>query len=531
MKWIQFIDSGGQLQYHDILPLFVPNTGVSIFVFKLSEELSKHPMIEFYDVDGKPVGKPYKSPLSHEQILKQCIGAMCSQDIQIGEVRVEEREEEKDEEMEEERERSPHIIIVGTHSDKAGESTEPIEDKEKRLDALLRDNRSLFHFGEQMTKVIFAMNGKVPKDEDRTRALEIKNRIVSMFPKNKKMPIGWFCLEIYLRSTSDDGILSLTKCQECAKSLHIEGEVFSAALHHLVHHNVFLYYPKVLPEVVFCDPQVVLTKVSELVQYNHQLRYNPDGSKGVDGDLTKFKDQGLLSVDLLKQERFKKYYKVDLFTEMDLLKVLIHVGAIAEINKGEYLMPALLPHLDDKEVFDKYLKTDTLMIRFVSGGKKKQRCIPSGLFCFLVAYLLSIKASPWKVCMERNMPSCMYHNCITFKEPKTAGIVTLVDAFFSIGVFVKPSSKLRGEVKKCVLNGITHALRELKYSWLTVEGAFICTGADCKADPHHLAQVIHSDTIQWNCTIIDSQQGGLSEGQLMWLGESGSINQDTTAGQ
>ena len=31
-KWIQFIDSGGQFQYHDILPLFIQNPGVTIFV-------------------------------------------------------------------------------------------------------------------------------------------------------------------------------------------------------------------------------------------------------------------------------------------------------------------------------------------------------------------------------------------------------------------------------------------------------------------------------------------------------------------
>ena len=522
MKWIQFIDSGGQLQYHDILPLFVPNTGVSIFVFKLSEELSEHPMIEYY-VDGKPVGKPYQSPLSHEQILMQCIGAMCSQDAQLGT----EREEEKDEEIEEERERSTQIIIVGTHSDKAGDCTEPIEDKEKRLNGLLRDNCPLFHCGEQMTKVIFAMNGKVPKDEDKDCALVIRNQIVSMFPESIKMPIAWFCLEANLRSISDDGILSLEKCQECAKSLHIEGEVFEAALYHLVHHNVFLYYPEVLPKVVFCDPQVVLTKVSELVQYNHQLRYNPDGSKGVHGDLMKFKDQGKLSVKLLKQERFKKSYKVGLFTEKDLLELLVHIGAIAKIKKGEYLMPALLPHLDDDTALSMYLQHDTLMIRFVRDGK--QRCIPSGLFCCLVAYLLSTMA--WKVCMEGDKPLCMHRNCITFERDGTTDIVTLVDTFFAIGVHVNaPSSKACREIRECVHSGIKHVLSKLKYRTIEPEDAFLCGGKECTSEPRHLAEVVLPQG-KWKCTKKRRQHGGLSGGQLMWLSESSLAKQDTTAGQ
>ena len=143
MKWVQFIDSGGHQQNHDILPLFVQNSGASIFVFKLSEKLSEHSMIEYY-ADGKRLGKPYQSPLSHVEILKQCIGAMCSQDAQLEEKRVV-REEEKEEEVEEDRVRSPLIIVVGTHSDEAGKcKDETIEEKDRQLLGLLKDNSPFF---------------------------------------------------------------------------------------------------------------------------------------------------------------------------------------------------------------------------------------------------------------------------------------------------------------------------------------------------------------------------------------------------
>ena len=520
MEWIQFIDSGGQLQYHDILPLFVQNSGASIFVFKLSEKLSEHPMIECY-FDGKPVGKPYQSPLSHVEILKQCIGAMCSQDTQLEKERV-----EREEEVEEQRVRRSPIIIVGTHSDKAGEcKDETIEDKDRQLLGLLKDNSPLFYKGEQMTKVIFAVNGKVPEDKDRAAALEIRKKIVSMFPKRMKMPIIWFCLEVSLRKSSDSGILSIKKCQECAQKLHMEKDAFSAALHHLVQHNVFLYYPEVLPQTVFCDPQVVLTKVSELVQYHHKLRHDPDESVGVDCDVKKFKDQGIFSVKLLK--KFPEHYKPGLFTEKDLLNILVKVGAIATIamkSISEYFMPALLPHLNDTEV-SKYLQEDTLMIRFVNDSK--QRCIPSGLFCYLVAYFLN--QSTWKVSMDGDIPSCMYRNCITLQQTKTADIVTLVDIFFSIGVHVKdPSSKACREIRELVHSGINHAISKLNYCNLKFEDAFLCAGAECSSDSRHLARVVvTSDSInKWNCTTMDSQKGDLSVGQLMWLGESAVSKED-----
>ena len=52
---------------------------------------------------------------------------------------------------------------------------------------------------------------------------------------------------------------------------------FDAALEHLVKHNIFLHY-KVLPQVVFCDPQVLLTMVTEIVQYHYKLKHDKIGS-------------------------------------------------------------------------------------------------------------------------------------------------------------------------------------------------------------------------------------------------------------
>ena len=309
VKWIQFIDSGGQLQYHDILPLFIQNPAVAIFVLNLSEELSHQPTIEYYGADGKPVSRPYRSSLSHKQILQHCLGAMCSQDAR------------------------PLIITVGTHQDAADRCSESTKEKNQQLIELLDAGR--FHVlcnEEELTEAIFGVNGKMPQDEDRHIAKVLRKKIVSLCPKLIKMPIAWFGLEVLLQRSSHDGILSLVECQECAKRLHIKGNAFSAALHHLVHNNVFLHYPEVLPQTVFCDPQVVLTKVSEIVEYHHKLRDSPDKGVAAERDLVKFRDHGLLSVELLN--KFSKHYTEGLFTPQDLLKVLVSVGAIALVSEA-----------------------------------------------------------------------------------------------------------------------------------------------------------------------------------------------------
>ncbi|KAL5506720.1 hypothetical protein EMCRGX_G008450 [Ephydatia muelleri] len=488
VKWFHFIDSGGQLQYHDILPLFIQKPAVAIFVLNLSEELSHQPTIEYYGADGKPVSRPYRSSLSHKQILQHCLGAMCSQDAR------------------------PLIITVGTHRDAADRCSESIAEKSQKLKALLdAGSFCIVYNGEKLEEVIFAVNGKTPRDEDRHVAKVLREEIISVCPQPIMMPIAWFGLEVLLQRSSHDGILSLVECHGCAKRLHIEGDAFSAALHHLVHNNVFLHYPEVLPQTVFCDPQVVLTKVSEIVEYHHKLLYRPAGGVAAKGDLVKFRDHGLLSVELLN--KFSKHYTEGLFTPLDLLKLLVSVGGIAMVGGDEgsvYLMPALLPHLDSGQV-SKYCQPGTsLIIRPTEG------CIPSGLFCCLVAQLLSSTSnSPWKVCMKRNKPLCLYRNCITFHLKHTTELVTLVDMFSYILLHIDTmSSKVCREVRGCVHSGIKTACGILKYQGVQFEDAFMCAGACCTSDLPHVAIIVSEK--KWRCSIVGDQCGDLCEGQLMW---------------
>ena len=505
-KLIQFIDSGGQLQYHDILPLFIQNPAVTVFVLNLSEELSHHPSIEYYGADGKPVGKPYQSSLSHKQILQHCLGAVRSQGVHS------------------------LIITVGTHLDAVNKCSESIKQKNKQLKALMKSSSvHVLYKGEKLKKVIFAVNGKSPGVKDRHVAKVLREKIVSKSPQQLiKMPLAWFGLEVFLQRSSDDGVLSLVQCQECAKRLHMEGDAFSAALHHLVQHNVFLYYPEVLPQTVFCDPQVVLTKVTELVQYLHKLRNNPDEDRAVEGDLIKFRDRGLVSVELLKT--FPKHYKDGLFTPEDLLKLLVSVRAVAVIRDGEYLMPALMPSL---KMSPHQQQSPSLVVSF------PYDFIPTGLFCCLVAYLLSpTNPFPWKVCMKRDKPFCLYRDCVKFERNGTAEIITLVDMFSYIEVHVsEASSEVCREIRDSVHRGINSVCGVLKYHDVKFEDAFMCAGASCTSDPRHVAVVVRSRSprgpvYKWKCSLEGDQIGDLSEDQLMWLGESAVSKEDpSTSGE
>ena len=400
---------------------------------------------------------------------------------------------------------------MGTHRDAKLQRLfkESIKDKNQQLRALLDPAQfRVLYNGTRMDELIFAVNGRTPEDEDKRIAKELRKGIIAESPQQSiEMPVAWFVLEVDLQRSSHDGVLSFAECQMLAKRFQIEGDVFSVALHHFVNHNVFLYYPEILPQTVFCDSQVILTKVSELVQYQHELRDNQVDNVAVTGDLIKFRDHGILSVELLR--KFPKHYKEGLFTPEDLVKLLVSRGAIAMFGDGKYLMPALLPILEPTQL-SKYIQRDTFCIRFTHGY------IPSGLFCCLVDHLIS---SSWKVCMDGNQPLCLYRNCITLEHRGTPEIMSLVDMFSYIKVHVREASgEVCREIKGCVYGAIKGTCCVLKYSNIQLEDAFICAGVRCTSHPPHMAVVTSRG--KWKCTIRGDEIGDLSKDQLMWLPDS-----------
>ena len=495
-KWIQLIDSGGQCQYHDIFPLFIGESSVIIFVLKLSDELSSQTTTECYGTDGNPIGKSYQSSFSHKQILQNCLQIHQDKDA--------------------------HIMIVGTHQDLEHQCKETRTEKNKTLKSLMKSTISdrVIYPDESFKEMIFAVNCKDPKESDKTVGMRLRKTIISYSQvKMAKLPLAWFGLEIVLRRLlGHHGILSVEDCKGCAKQLCIEGEAFSAALHHLVHYNLFLYYPEVLPQVVFCDPQVILTKLTELVLYHQKLRDNPSyGDVCIKGKWTRFRDQALLSEEFLLN--FPEYYENGLFTPQDFLLLLVDRHAAAKISKEEYLMPALLLHLEPNQEFRCCKPSGhsaSLMITFSCG------CAPSGLFCCLVAHLLSPKTqSPWKVCMEEDHPLCLYRNCISFEQVNAPGVVTLFDRFFHFEVCVdKASSEICSEIRRCLHSAIKMACVVLKYPEVRLKDAFSCPGSDCTEDSPHVAVVTYSEVLlayMWKCSSRARQTGSLSESQLMWL--------------
>ena len=288
--WVHFIDTGGQPNFHELFASFIKNATAAVYVVKLNERLDHNPMIEYYQ-SGQPCGSASPSALSTDQILQHCVQTVHSQMVPSG---VE-----------------PTFIVVGTHRDLEHTCTETRAEKNEKLLQILRPivREGLMFFGQSLKEVIFPINAKDPEDEDREIAALIRKLISdkgSVLPPFK-IPVGWFLLERDIRKMGR-GVVSKTECREIAARLKINDESLEAALAYLHKLNVSLYYPDFLPEVVFCESQVLFDKITELVAFGFQLRCQSASRDAFEGSWLCFRDEGIVTRQLLKLERFSKHY-------------------------------------------------------------------------------------------------------------------------------------------------------------------------------------------------------------------------------
>ena len=233
----------------------------------------------------------------------------------------------------------------------------------------------------------------------------------------------------------------MAKCLEIAQKLGIDRKAFKAALEYLVRVNLLLYYPNVLPEVVFCDPQVLLGKITQLVEYSHRLRgerFLPSSDKeagSIRGSIewTKYRDYGYVTEDLLNSlasfAQGKKDTTSKIFTASHFLQLMeaLLIAASVETSPMTYFMPCLLQELKLEDLQRHRSNMSSipapLLIHFPGGWPQR------GVFCSLVASLLSQDINPsWSIFTNKSHP---YKNCISFWIEGTSSIVTLIDSFTS----------------------------------------------------------------------------------------------------
>ena len=493
LQWIHFIDSGGQPQFHEVLPAFIRNTTATIFVMKLSERLDEHPMVELYDENGQLCGKRYRHALSNNQMLQCCVQTIHS--------RPSTREGTYSK-----------TLVVGTHRDLESSCSESRAEKNKKLvDVLTPSLQDQLVYYRLESEVIFPINSKTPDEQDHQVCAMIRKQIEDKkyAPPPYKIPIGWFLLEQGIIKSSKEGVISRTECLGIAAVLGINTEALTAALEYFDDLNIFLYYPSVLSKVLFSEPQVLLDKVTELVHFSYTLR-SESPPVALEGKWLQFRDKGIVKLEMFRDERFSAHYIPDLFTPADLIKLFQHLLIIAPLSSTEYFMPSLLRMITPEEVNKQLLPTSSsaapLLVHFPAG------CVQNGVFCALVVYLISV--SGWK--FAKGNPLCVSRNCVCFQLPGKPLCITLVDSFTFFELHVKAPNTMYPElcpmIRIAIFSGLKAAAESLRYNNSTPVPAFVCT--ECSSSPH--AATIDDQGCYLTCTVSTNFMP-LTKKHTVWL--------------
>ena len=517
--WVYFTDSGGQPQYHELLPLFVRSISSAICVTRLTDKLDEVQVVDYYQ-DGKKVGASQHSQLSAKDTIRCLVNTIQSYSTQ---------------------EEPPKIIMVGTHLDllekqlkqipkaASGEACaqptssgiETLEEKDKKLLEMLEPEFSdqLVYSSSDLKKLLFTVDALNPGKREESVAQSVRHSVEKSGAKEVEVPIWWYVLELLLQELAKElgrGILSRAECLEMARLLNIEEDSFDAALEFLNKLNVIKYTPDVLPGVVFVDSQIPLSKVSELVQRSYKLRQPATSESSssispVDGTWKLFRDQGVVSEECL--DEFQAHYFPGIFSKEHLSELLKSLLVFAEIpppvnvqrSKPQkyYVMPALLETLLEAQL-ERYRVSSasiaTLIIRFPDRSRR------AGVFCCFVVHL--IRYYGWKLLLDSKEP--LYCNCIKLQfltsPPST---VTVIDSNTYIEVHIEitaqaSSSEYTGAttlVRQAILNGIHSACVALSYKETVPELTFLCPHTGHPEGTEQHTATLTPDRRYWRCDL------------------------------
>ena len=532
VDWVNIIDSGGQPPFHELMPFFIHNPSAALFTFKLSEALSSHYMVTYYK-EGEQVGKPYQSSLNNEQILSSCIRSITTHVSPEGKQEEEGGKEGEGEIGRKEKEggkkkkvKASKVAFIGTHRDLEADCTEETRDqKEKKLQEMITPllRPHVLRCGEKMDKFIFALNAKKPEDVDKGTLEQLRVQLVENSPAEwKEIPTSFYAIDIALQVLAEKlgrYVVTIEECKQEAEKLHMDYKSMMVALRYLHGINILFYYDdeNALPGVVFVNGQVLLDKVTELVEKSHQLRENPSSGMAIGGEWEKFRNHAIVTRDQLKG--FKKHYQEGIFSVDDLITLFTFKPILAPLGQDRFLIPAILPAEDTKRLIG-FIESNQYLLFFFPHG------IPFGVFFDLNASVINLAG--WSLLEESGRPVQVSRNCITYTRPgDDPGKVSLVDTFSNyIAVVVEvdadPSlastiNKLCPQIRDEVYTNMRKSVAALHYTNTIPKYAFFCPESSTACSTTSHAAIINSAHTGLTCSHKPAIFRPLQENQRPWL--------------
>ena len=530
LELLHVVDTGGQPEFMEVMPCLMNNSHIVVLVLNLAQPLDAYPHVTYHE-DGKAFKHPVRSALTNRQLILQAARTMqAKRSTRRGGQR-------------------SKIIVVGTHRDKVWWF--------KRSDVIAAVNRELKSillpmFEEELMvyrshdEILFPVNSLTPNREDERVLEEIRQSISgSGVGEEIDIPPSFFMFEQdTIRYAKQQGreMVSFDECVEIGNPLKMGREVVRGALNYFHQHNIFLYFPKVLPELVFTDPQAPLDFVNTIVAFSYKVLAGV--FPGLPAEYTISLKNAIITEEMLQHKSLSSLFIPNLYQTQHAIELFTHLCVIAPLSDGKsqskgqqsrdadqptpkassasnqrYLMPSLLKDVPDIRRFLPQSSVAVFVVRF------SDDVVPNGTFGGSIARLLS--AHGWEVCpKEDGTPQCLAHNIVSLHDPTMPAQISYVNTTRHFELHIscsnaKAYASMFPRIRNTIFSAIHHTFSVMRFDNVTIQDAFLCS---CKLfeSTRHAATLHHLDHNSFLKCTITGQDCEVDDSHKSWIqGEEG----------
>ena len=533
-KVINFLDTGGQPEFVNVLPAVSNSIGLTFIVFNLSESLDDLVLVK-HNVDGAPSFKPYPLDCTNLDFIKRLIVSSENFNKIVTSF--------KGVQMKDGEDYHSKICYLGTHALKKGVSGENIKETDNRLSSIIDEfklqKRTFWSSPKPELTSLFPID-LFPPDEHK----ESFDNIIQNIRDNihdqvqgqgyYEVPITWFIFLLKLQKLCNIKKISFVSYQDAVdvwmgKHISSEFELRAEPSQGLLYkdqdksidrknsdvHNVLLffhfmgmlfYYDKVqgIRDFVFIDRQWLFNKLTELVK----VKFTKGCNNISTNDVNKFKKEGRLNSKIIKNLMIN----LQDIQALHFINLLDYLNIVAPIDAEEYFMPCVLESFPAEKFseleFYGCIQRVPLLVRFKNGP------LPHGFFCHLIVALFKKLPKGWNLPHQAGEMKHVYNNLITF--PTFSGYsVTLFYKIEHLEIQVRSKRPQPPVIHSNVRHKLDIVLKKAADN-LELTNEQLCYGFYCECADKHFA-AIPEDFSECACIFCNYKSVDIKEDHRAWF--------------
>ena len=475
-SWSLYLtNTGGQMEFQELLPLLVSGPSMFFITFQLHKDLSECFQVE-YELPSGESSKCYLSSFSILDSILQTLSTIAAMGTFVYKGLQKKCVPLK-----------PKVFLIGTHKDLLNKKSAATIIN--RIDAQLQTViKSTSHYHEEIiqfaseSQMIFTVNNHDPSDSDFQAIRSAVEKTVEKGDYKMRSPAHWMIYSLVVRQLQNR-VESYDECFAIAKECGIKDEnEFNEALH-FIHTKMGLvrYFPhKELKDIVIVDPQVLFAKMTELIVETFTFENLPIHSK-----LETFKHKGIFNLSDFTKISSQTDQKLTPTLFATILEYLRIAARFQQGGETKYFLPCALTHAQVKQ--NVYNSTIPQLIATFQCGY-----CPKGLFGTLITFLINDEMQSdfeWELSTENIYRDevCFQvgpYDTVTIRFMPTHLQISCAESNPELPRINCTQEDICQEVRESVEKGIKTVTSAINYINAQHSFTFYCTSDTCSKDPH-----------------------------------------------